>query len=161
MLFSGSHPVFLFAIVNMPQCYEGMRWWVSIAGWAWEAVISNRGLNKELIRVTHYWLHNGEKGTHWFKARCEDANHVAVLRGNACFPLTQPVLAPLDSKSVIELAGPLQLQVDELGTTGVSSTLESGSWIKVSTITYLLCGPTLVSHSCHSAHTLFCFTICE
>lgn len=136
MLFCGSEPGFLFAAVNMPQCYEGMGGWVSFAGWAQEVVISNRELNKELIRVTYYWLPNGEKGMHWFKACFQDADSGVTLWGEMlAFLLISLSSPPFAVRVWWNLWGPLQLGLGELGTKGVSSTLKSVSCIKVSTIT--------------------------
>lgn len=60
----GSYPVSLFAVANMSQYCGGMGGRVSFSGRAGEVVISNRESNKELIRVTYYWLPSEEKGTH-------------------------------------------------------------------------------------------------
>ena len=131
----GSTPICLFAMVNMPQCYGGMRGWVSFAGWAAEVVISNRQLNKVLISMTSYWLPNGEK------KECTDSKLVwrcqpwgCALRRNAYFPLISLLSLSLMWRVWYNVGEPLSLGLDEMGTDGVSSTLESVCWIQVSTI---------------------------
>lgn len=102
----GSYPVFLFTIVNMPQCCGGMRGWVSFAG----------GLERLWFLIESWiksWLEWPITGYPVKKKECTDSTLVLRMPTmGLCFQekcllfLNQPSLVPLTLRVWWNLGGP-------------------------------------------------------